>query len=307
MTTYRDLKAEDVSLAERMAYIDFKLQFTGMINRSDLKNMFGLAEAASSKMMKMYTDRFSGNMGYNRKKRANTIKSDTFKPFLDLSADTALGMLANGFNKNKILTEPMLPYARIGIPNSHLDVNNVACITRAIAGGYSVTANYFSANSKGESWREIFPLAIFFNGKTWSFRGCCKKDSPEGVFKNFDFARVKEVKANEDNRISNEESLSNDRMWSTQVPLLLIPHPSLPEDDQNIIKMDFGFMHDTKLIVYERAALVYVMTKLWQIDARTDDEVDKGPPSDPLQYQFKLTNQDMVDVVIKDLESRSQD
>lgn len=307
MTTYRDLKAEDVSLAERMAYIDFKLQFTGTINRSDLKNMFGLAEAASSKMMKMYTDRFPGNMVYDRKKRANTIISDTFKPFLDLSADTALGMLANGFNKNKILTEPVLPYARIGIPNSHLDVNNVACVTRAIAGGYSIIAKYFSANSKGESWREIFPLAIFFNGKTWSFRGCCKKDNPQSAFKNFDFARVKEVNANEDNKISNEESLSNDRMWNTQVPLLLIPHPSLPEDQQNIIKMDFGFMHDTKLIVYERAALVYVMTKLWQIDDRTDDAIDKDSRCDNLQYQFKLTNQDMINVVIKDLESRSQD
>ena len=146
--TFLQLQNEDKN-ADRMAYIDFKIRFTGFINRSDLTSMFGLASAAASNMMTKYLELRPDNMEYDRKLRANTI-TDKYKPLLSIDADTALGMLANGFNKNKLIDNPIVPYARIGqIDNPLVDnIDDVAKITRAMARGYAISTKYDSKSSE---------------------------------------------------------------------------------------------------------------------------------------------------------------
>ncbi|TOB11095.1 transcriptional regulator, partial [Vibrio parahaemolyticus] len=40
---------------ERLAYVDFKLFFTGKVSRADLKGAFGIAEAAASRVLTEYS------------------------------------------------------------------------------------------------------------------------------------------------------------------------------------------------------------------------------------------------------------
>lgn len=48
---FEDVKPIDY---ERLAYVDFKLFFTGTIKRSDMKDMFDLGDAAASKVFSRY-------------------------------------------------------------------------------------------------------------------------------------------------------------------------------------------------------------------------------------------------------------
>ena len=108
--------------AERFAYIDFVLKFLGGLNRSDLLEFFGIGDAAASKEISEYKKLRPTNVEYDRVLRKNGLLRDTFVSLLDLDAETALGMLANGFNKNKLYNRPMLPYQRVGATPRHLNV-----------------------------------------------------------------------------------------------------------------------------------------------------------------------------------------
>lgn len=294
---FLQLQNEDSSLAERMAYIDFKLRFTGIINRSDLNEMFGLAEAAASKMMTKYTSICPNNMTYNRSLRANAI-TNTYTPLIDIDAETALGMLANGFNKNKIIDKPMLPYERIGKIANQLDIDAVAKITRAMYCGYAIKTEYLSENSTDHQARVVLPSALLFDGKNWIFRAFCKKNVNNGTFKNFNFSRATFIEEVRDELRKPQEELSQDRMWNTQIPLLLLPHPDRTETEQETIKADFGFNNESKLIVTVRAALIWMLEKQWFIDMRTDDEMKNDLKA---YYKFDLKNKDMVKVVLDSL------
>ena len=299
--TFLQLHSEDKN-AERIAYIDFKIRFTGFINRSDLANMFGLASAAASNMMTKYLELRPENMEYNRQLRANTI-TDKYKPLINMDAETALGMLANGFNKNKIIDNPMLPYARIGKIANQLDIEKVAKITRAMSCGYSISTEYRSENSSYHDARILVPTALLFDGTNWIFRAFCKNNNNEdGKFKNFNFSRATNVKEVFKKNRKPEEELYQDKMWNTQIPLLLLPHPDRTENEINTIKADFGFNDESKLIITERAALIWMLEKQWFIVSSTEDKKEEDIKNNiKPYYKFDLNNKDMVKIVLDSL------
>lgn len=291
-----DFDSLDSNVAERMMYIDFKLQYTGFINRSDLKHMFGLAEAASSRMMTMYSEQRPNNMKYNAKLRVNEAQTETFEPLLRIDPEVALGMLANGFNKNKLLERPELPYIRVGAVKGSLKTEQVQKITRAMASGYAIKCKYLSSSSDNHNERVLLPLKLIFDGRNWIFRAFYRKKNGNGVFRNFNFSRTREVIEDKSNQRNPFESLAHDKEWNTQVPLMLIPHPDLDEKRKASLEADFG-LTDSKLIITERIALLWFIYDLWHVDTRTDTDDDENG-----KYKFKLTNLDMINAVKKSLD-----
>ena len=274
--------------AERMAFIDFKLQFTGIINRSDLNYGFGIAEAAASRMLTQYSQLRPANMIYDRTLKANAIQIEHFNPLLFLEAETALGMLANGFNKNKFTNKPILPYARIGKVHNSLEPSSISKITRAIFGGYSINCCYISANSNKHDIRTLVPLAILFDGRSWIFRAYDRNESGEIKFKNYNFSRTINIEECFQDKKLNYEELSEDKMWNQTIPLLLELHPSLTVNDKASIRKDFGMPQEQNdLILTERAALLWLLTKQWHIDYNEVPSTDK-------YYKFIVKNRDML-------------
>lgn len=309
---------KDQNIAERMAYIDFKLMFTGSINRSDLNRMFGLAEASASKMMAKYSSYRKENMSYNPKLRFNEIVRSDFSPLVNLSAETALGMLANGFNRNKLYNTPELGYTRVGNVENHLDVEKVAKITRAMSLGYAIKCKYYSSTSPNHDTRELLPLSLLFDGRNWIFRAFYKKKNNLGIFRNFNFSRACEIEECLEVKRTNQEELSSDREWNTQIPLMLVPHGRLSKLQKETLFADYGLTED-KIIITEKAALLWYLFNLWAIDIRPENEyknelkqydkenqeIDNGERKTFSQeykhYNFRLTNIDMVEAVRESL------
>lgn len=291
---------EDHSTAVRMAYIDFRLRFTGIVNRSDLKEVFGLAEAAASKVLSAYTQKCPKNMVYDRSLRANAINRDCFVSLFSIEADTALEMLAGGFDKSKLINAPILPYSRIGRVPNLLDIETVAKITRALNGGYGIKCNYLSAKDNFLKERVLQPIALMFDGRFWNFRAFERGDeTTEGCFKNFSFARttsVTELLDTEHRRLNHEE-LAFDREWNNQIPLVLKLHENLDEDEKYKIRRDFG-MHENQndLIVTQRESELWILFKQWFIDCMNEE--DKRPDmSSSKFYKFRLLNKDTVEAL----------
>lgn len=104
------------------------------------------------------------------------------------------------------------------------------------------------------------------------------------------------------------------------MPLLLVPHGRLSEKKKETVVADFG-LTDEKLIITERAALLWYVFNLLGVDKRSDDvykselnaykkefersqDIDKAKLQQKYaHYNFRLTNKDMVDAVITSLKN----
>jgi len=287
--TYTELQDSAGNSAERLAFIDFKLRFTGSIKRSDLNEAFSIADASASKLIAAYTSLRPNNLIYDRSKKLNVV-TESFKPLLSIDSLTALGMLANGFNKNKLVDSPILPYSRIGTLPNVLDVTEVAKITRAMFNKQAIRCDYISNNSDNHGSREILPLSLLFDGRNWIFRGY-QRGTPDGTkFKNFNFSRTTSVTELGDDTIQRpHESIEADKLWNEKVLVILTLHNNLNELQKKSVRRDFGMADDDdELVLTERAALLWILEHRWFIDRR-----EVGSEDNKQYYNFHFKNREM--------------
>jgi hypothetical protein len=278
------------SNAERIAFIDFKLRFTGILKRSDLLEEFGLSDASASKLIAQYSELRPDNLGYDRSQKVNAIKIESYQPLIQISVNTALGMLAHGFNKNKLSHSPFLPYSRIGVIPDQIDINDVATVTRAMFNLHAVNCAYLSANSEKHDPRYLVPLTILSDGKNWIFRAYDRSEKEKYAFKNFNFSRVDKVEniIGEAKSQLGYESLTQDNHWNLSLPVRLKVHPNLSEKAKASLRGDYGMKPDQdELIITEKAAFIWFITKQWNID--TSESI-----SDKKYFKFLLKNREML-------------
>ena len=284
--TYNELiERYNTQRAERFAYIDFALRFLGSLKRSDLLDFFGIGDAAASKEISEYKKLRQGNVDYDRVLRKNVILQSSFQPLIDIDAEVALGMLANGFNKNKLYNKPMLPYQRVGTTPLHLNTDFVSKITRAIHAKTAIKCVYHSGSSHNHSERILLPTAFIFNGLTWVFRAYDRNPLPhKKKFKFFDFSRVIHVEELHYEQPAPNETLDHDSDWHLVVPLQIALHPHLEESEKETLIQDFGFSKGSDVFMHtEKAVLVYYLVKNWKIDLNET-------PSNKGEYNFHLKN-----------------
>lgn len=265
----RDLGIKD---AERLAYIDFFLQFKGGLSRNDLTSFFGLKEAAASQAIAQYKGLRPYNVEYDRGLGKNVIVRKSFDPLIEFDAEMALGMLANGFNKNKLREESLLPYARIGNSPKKLNVNFVSKITRAICEKSAISCKYFSAASNNHGDRILFPTAIFYDGISWMFRAFHKDmNTRRGLFKCFDFSRLVSVDELHTVYAEKGEDLEGDADWHLTTPIILNIHPHLSDEQKKVLRYEFDINPDSdELVITTKAVLFYYLVRQWKIDVRTE-------------------------------------
>lgn len=320
MLNYDELKDEYSNNADRFAFIDFMLLFTGTVKRSDIGSQFNLSDAAASKILKLYNEICPQNMRYDHSIRSNTLES-SYEPLFEWKAEVALGMLANGFNKNK-LSEPartVIPYEKITSLPDQMKTSVVSSITRAITGGYSIFCEYYSKSGKGLSQRELVPLEILNDGEFWMFRAYDRSetDHKRNKFKFFNFARVLSLVENM-NEVSSKrkeyENIKYDIDWNLEIPLDLKLHEDRTDKEREEIRIDFGLSSGVdQLIILKRAAFLWILKNKWHIDTRTkEQELEEKKQFEELSntyksnlitqkkyYKFKLCNHDMIRILLE--------
>ncbi len=295
LKSFSDIQRDDLTIAERMAYIDFRLNYTGRISRNDLSETFGLAEASATRVLRQYNTYRPGNMNHDRSEKVNVINKEEFKPLITIRAEEALEMLASGFNKNRLNNKSTIPYARVGQTPNLLNCNHVSIITRAIYEKKALKCCYHSASSVNSTERTLVPLAILFDGRNWIFRAFERSESNNQKFKNFNFARVTAVKDVDEPTEAGQlvhESIAQDTQWNTNVPVALEIHPELSEKTKETVRNDFGITEGkNELFLTERSALIWLLLHQWNVEKGTE-VIEKKEESK--LYWFKLKNLEML-------------
>lgn len=282
---FKTILNHDYDLAIRLAFIDFKLFYTGSLSRIDLIDEFSISEITATRILSEYKKIRQHNLNYSNKIKKFYV-SDDYEPLIDISAEDALEMLSTGFDKNKIIKgRNAVTFERIGLYTAPLDRKKVAIITRAIFGKLKVRCSYNSIRSGDLSERLLSPLVILFDGRNWIFRAYQENSKNNINYKNFNFSRVQNVHQTFD-EINREFSLDYDVLWSKFLPVELEINPLLEEDVKNEIRRDYGMDDgDNKILFTERAAFLWIIFNEWSVDYKCKNNEF---------FRFKLINFDML-------------
>ena len=261
---------------QRLAYIDFKLYFTGMVTRSEIVSHFELGLAAATRDLKFYKDNAPENMAYDNVEKKYFITTQ-FKPIFKHDARRTLIKLANnisdGFDSIGDTSFPIESPSPLNVP----DIDIIAKLSQAIINHKPINVIYTSLSS-GSGARELVPHSIVDNGLRWHIRAYDRKSKS---FRDFVLTRITKVTILAQTPSSEEDKLE-DHQWMRMVPLQIIPHPNNVKHP-TAIKLDFG-MEKGILEVNVRAAMAGYLLRRWNVDCSESGSLPG------LEYQLYLKN-----------------
>jgi hypothetical protein len=261
---------------QRLAYIDFKLYFTGIVTRSEIVSHFELGLAAATRDLKFYKENAPENMVYDNVEKKYFLTTQ-FKPIFKHDARRTLIKLANnisdGFDAIADTSFPIESPNPLNVP----DIDIIAKLSQSIINNKPISVIYTSLSS-GSGARELVPHSIVDNGLRWHLRAFDRKSKS---FRDFVLTRITKVTVLAQKPSSEEDKLE-DNQWMRMVPLQIIPHPHNVEHP-TAIKLDFG-MENGMLEVNVRAAMAGYLLRRWNVDCS-----EFGSLSGP-EYQLYLQN-----------------
>jgi hypothetical protein len=261
---------------QRLAYIDFKLYFTGMVTRSEIVSHFELGLAAATRDLKIYKENSPENMAYDNVLKKYIITTQ-FKAIFKHDARRTLIKLANnisdGFDGVGDTSFPIESPNALNVPC----IDIIAKLSQAIINNKPINVIYTSLSS-GSAARELVPHSIVDNGLRWHLRAYDRKSNS---FRDFVLTRITKVTILTQTPLPEEDKLE-DHQWMRMVPLQIIPHPNNVKHP-TAIKLDFG-MENGMLEVNVRAAMAGYLLRRWNVDC-TDEATLRGG-----EYQLWLRN-----------------
>lgn len=271
---------------ERLAFIDFSLQYVGQVARADLIQRFKTGLAACTRDLTTYRELAPNNLQLFHQTKSYH-RTDTFKPIFDHNPEVILTSLCRGFGdgmsnsqsnsqSNGVkASEHCFDATRLVHPKSDV----IAAIMRAINNQQAISCDYISLSS-GSTHREIVPHTLVNNGQRWHVRAF---DTKSNEFRDFVCTRLQNitVKKATNKPIDTMQARECDKQWNTIHKVTLVPHPSITHF--KAIELDYD-MVDGKVELNVREALLGYLMRQWNVDCSLQNTLVGA------QYQLKLDN-----------------
>ena len=253
----QDIDALTHAQRERLAFIDFCLQYFGHIARNDLITRFKTGLAASTRDFSIYKELAPDNLVLEHSDK-RYHRNSQFSPLFDHDPEVILHSLSRGFGDG--ISSPIQPSHQCfdAVSLIHPNANIIAALMRAIHQGKSIDCDYVSASS-GEAKRDLVPHALVNNGHRWHVRAYDRKYN---AFRDYVCTRFTRITLGEMS-VSEHETSSADDQFNTSVQLVLVPHPSL--EQPKAIELDYG-MHEGQYVLHVKAAFAAYVLRQWQVD-----------------------------------------
>lgn len=261
---------------QRIEFIEFRLFWDGSINRSDIKERFGVSIPQASADLAQYRERAPENLRYDSSGK-RYLPSDTFEPrILRPNAERYLA-------QTRALAEDVIspldtwlsPLEEVGVtpvPARRVDPETLRFFLTAIRNELSVHIEYQSLNDTRPEpmWRWITPHALGTDGLRWHVRAFCHI---ERAFKDFIISRCLAIGQTG----APGAKSSDDVEWHTMFTVILVPNPKLSAAQQKTIERDYG-MVDGRCELNVRLALLYYLDKRLRLDVAEKQDRPKETP-----------------------------
>ncbi|MDO6488432.1 WYL domain-containing protein [Colwellia sp. 6_MG-2023] len=268
---------------ERLAFIDFNLQYFGHVSRADLISRFKTGLAACTRDLSTYRELASKNLILSHQTK-NYHRTKNFQPIFEHDPEAILTALCRGLGdglSNEIqATEYCQDSTKLVLPKSEI----ISAVMRAIHNQQAISCDYISLSS-GLNHREIVPHTLVNNGQRWHVRAF---DRSSQQFRDFVCTRLlnvnvieKTIEKSIENPIATAQNKAADKQWNTIHSITLVPHPSIKYFEA--IELDYAMVGGKKELQVREALLGYLMRQ-WNVDCSLHNTLVGA------EYQLKLDN-----------------
>jgi hypothetical protein len=269
----------------RLEFIEFKLQWEGKINRSELGEFFNISIQQASLDFARYMVLAEENMEYDRREKVYRA-APGFKPkflppqsetYLNQLADLTIGTLAPA--ASFIGIRP--PCSVVQLPSRRVRSETLQSVLGAIRDQSELEITYQSMRRPSATRRWIAPHALAFDGSRWHARAWCHESSS---FRDFVLTRIQEIHGTRRTTINP----AADGEWHTHAVVVIEPRPDLTVAQRDSVITDYG-MIDGKLRQTIRRALVQYFIRQLHLDS------DSSAASQPIVWANRSELADLVD------------
>ena len=252
-----DLEKLNYAQRERLAFIDFCLQFAGQIARADLINHFKTGLASCSRDLTLYRELAPNNLELKHEDK-QYYRTNEFQPIFNHNPEAVLTSLCRGFGDGLSNGSQPSNHCFDATRLIHPDSEVIATLMRAINSKKAVRCDYVSLSS-GEGEREIVPHSIANNGQRWHVRAF---DCKSKEFRDFVCTRLQNV-SEIHQAVSDNQLAANDMSWNNILSVELSVHPSIKY--KKAIELDYNMTEGVLRLEVREALLGYLMRQ-WNVD-----------------------------------------
>jgi hypothetical protein len=247
------------SVETRLEFIEFRLFWEGVLNRSDIVERFGVSVPQASADLARYLELAPRNLEYDRSGK-RYLATKNFKPhFKQPDAERYLNQLHSIGNHvlgpDETWLSSIPAFEAMPVPRRRVDPIILKSLLTAIRGSRSIHVHYQSLTRRDSLWRWITPHAFGTDGLRWHVRAFCHL---ERTFKDFLLPRFLETKGQAE---PGAPSIA-DKPWSEFADVMLVPHPKLSEGQRRAVALDFGMENESIKISVRLALLYYFLKRL---------------------------------------------
>lgn len=244
----------------RLNFIDVRLQYDGRINRSDLMLFFDISAPQASADLGLYQQLAADNLVYDNRQRIY-LATPGFKPLSKRSEAARylneLQRLARGIvepDESFVGYQP--PTGVVVSPSRAIQADEVATLVRAIRDRVALRARYQSMDVPEPQEWVLSPHALGFDGLRWHARAWCHARQ---IFRDFATGRLDVLE-----HLPDEDAIDSalDEGWSTEVIVVLVPHPGLTPSQRRVVMHDYGMIDGHSELRCRKAMLFYTLRHL---------------------------------------------
>ena len=240
---------------ERLLFIERLAWWRGVVNRADVREVFGISAAQASADLQGYQLLNPPAMSYNvRSKRyesrgemACTLHSPQLEDavVLFLDGDSVVRGASNSCSRVDVFSPP----AR----KAKAQVERMVFL--ALGQGRKLTIHYWSVNSSRGTRREIAPLALAHDGYRWHVRAWCLENSD---FRDFVLSRIESADWPEFDYLVPRPDLA----WEKEITLILKANSKLDDEQRKTIERDYGMVAGKLKVRIREAMREYYLAHL---------------------------------------------
>lgn len=250
---------QDIQYAqrERLAYIDYCLQYFGKVSRRSLVRHFNAGLASCSRDFKLYSSLANKNLKLSHADK-EYYRTESFKPLFYHDLTSVLTSLEKGFGSNVSNVEKGADWILNTSMPINIDLEIFSALTRSITLKSPIKIEYQSLNIGAKSCI-VVPHSIYNNGFHWCIRAY------DRMSERFDYlvcSRIESINILESS-VRQHETINADEEWQHQVVLRLVPHPRLQY--KKPIELDYQMING-QLALSLRSSLVKSLIEYWNVD-----------------------------------------
>ena len=249
----------------RLEFIDFRLHWDRTLNRTQLREVFGISAQQASADLARYMESVPGNLIYDKSAKTYRATPEFVPLFTDADSHAYLDRLTDVASDRATLSAAFIgwrpPCDVLQLPARIVEPDILATMVQAMRERHNIQIRYQSMRRSVTSLRWIAPHALASDGLRWHARAWCYETA---AYKDFVLSRIRSISRRRA-RVEDPFEPPPDIGWNSFIDIVIRPRKGLSLDQRKAIETEYGMVRGRHVMQCRQAMALYLL-RLMHLD-----------------------------------------